>query len=299
VSDEVSGYPGAPPGWYPDPAGGSGERWWDGYAWTEATVQAEPPPVAPPVSASAPAPPPPPAWSQPPDLSSVPTPWQAGYPPWTPPRPSAVDLVTREAAIAPRARLAAGFFGVYFLVALVNLQLNRAQLKVQGNQIRAAYDAAQNGKPAPSFSTPSTADPLGLLVGLLAIVALIVALIWQYRAASSARALGFTATHSPGWGVGCWFVPIVNLWMPYQAIRDCLPPGDPHRPLVLRWWLVALGAEVLTVSASFAAFFSSSVALGISLPAALFGLGVIATAPRVVVAVSTTHRIALDRPGQG
>ena len=37
---EHSGYPGAPPGWYPDPAGGPGQRWWDGYAWTEATVLA-------------------------------------------------------------------------------------------------------------------------------------------------------------------------------------------------------------------------------------------------------------------
>ncbi|WP_297741886.1 RDD family protein [uncultured Tessaracoccus sp.] len=26
-----------PPGWYPDPAGGSGERFWDGEAWSQAT----------------------------------------------------------------------------------------------------------------------------------------------------------------------------------------------------------------------------------------------------------------------
>ena len=29
MSDEV------PPGWYPDPAGGDGERWWDGNSWTD------------------------------------------------------------------------------------------------------------------------------------------------------------------------------------------------------------------------------------------------------------------------
>ena len=34
MSDDASGYPGAPPGWYADPAGGPGQRWWDGYAWT-------------------------------------------------------------------------------------------------------------------------------------------------------------------------------------------------------------------------------------------------------------------------
>ena len=44
---EHSGYPGAPPGWYPDPAGGPGQRWWDGYAWTEATVLPQHPPPPP------------------------------------------------------------------------------------------------------------------------------------------------------------------------------------------------------------------------------------------------------------
>jgi Protein of unknown function (DUF2510) len=34
------------PGWYPDPAGGWGQRWWDGARWTEHTTAA--PPAAPP-----------------------------------------------------------------------------------------------------------------------------------------------------------------------------------------------------------------------------------------------------------
>jgi len=31
-----------PPGWYPDPAGGGGTRWWDGTAWTEQVGQPAP-----------------------------------------------------------------------------------------------------------------------------------------------------------------------------------------------------------------------------------------------------------------
>ena len=38
--------PPPPPGWYPDPAGGRGTRWWDGQGWTDHVQQAAPPPPA-------------------------------------------------------------------------------------------------------------------------------------------------------------------------------------------------------------------------------------------------------------
>jgi uncharacterized protein YxjI len=36
--------PTPPPGWYPDPAGGPGTRWWDGQGWTEHVQQPPAPP---------------------------------------------------------------------------------------------------------------------------------------------------------------------------------------------------------------------------------------------------------------
>jgi uncharacterized protein YxjI len=38
--------PPPPPGWYPDPAGSGGTRWWDGQGWTDHVQQAAPPPPA-------------------------------------------------------------------------------------------------------------------------------------------------------------------------------------------------------------------------------------------------------------
>jgi len=281
VSDDLSGYPGAPPGWYPDPAGGPGQRWWDGYAWTDATVQPE----------VAPSPPPPPPPPQP--QSSVPAP-PGTYPYWVQAPPNAADLVRREEAMTPTARIAVLFFGLNIVVALINLQLRRTQFRALGHQMRVIYDASRNGAPVPNFTTQSTADPLQVIFGLAVIVAFILALIWQFRAASAARGLGIRATHSPGWGVGCWFVPIVNLWMPYQALRDCLPHDDPHRPLVLRCWLLALAAQFLAQAAIAAALFSSPVALGISIPAGICAIGLVATAPRVIVAISAAHETAIQ-----
>ncbi|MFL6097092.1 MAG: DUF2510 domain-containing protein, partial [Blastococcus sp.] len=62
--------PPPPPGWYPDPAGSAGTRWWDGHGWTDHVQQATP---APP---STPTPPPPP----PPSATPPPPPAPAGHP---------------------------------------------------------------------------------------------------------------------------------------------------------------------------------------------------------------------------
>lgn len=283
MSDVPSGYPGAPPGWYNDPAGGPGQRWWDGYAWTEALVQPAPAP-----------PPPPPHWTATPTPSATPTPIPSYARPAAPLNPaSAPDLVARELLLTPVARLAFGFFGLYDLVSLINVRLNLSQFRLEGHQLRLMMHAAENGEPAPTFTnTPATFSGLQAIFLLLGIVAVVVACMWQYRAASAARALGQPSTHSPGWGVGSWFVPIVQLWMPYQAVRDCLPPGDPTRALIRNWWLLVLGGQIMNAAAVFAAFSSGAVSLAISIPAAFVALGLLATGPRVVLAISAAHRAA-------
>jgi hypothetical protein len=287
VNDDASGYPGAPPGWYADPAGGPGQRWWDGYAWTEATVLPGTPPP-PPAGATAPSP------AQAPPFPS--DPWQnqarLGN------QPNAGDLTAREIRLTPLSRLAFAFYGVNTLVGVVNLRLHQTQELALGHQFRVAYHAAQNGQSVPTITNTSTLDPLVLLVGLLQIGAVIVGCVWQFRATSAARSLGLPATHSPGWGVGSWFVPIVNLWMPYQALRDCLPPGDPDRKLVLRWWLVLQATEWIFAGASISAWFSSSTSLVFCVVSALGALGILATAPRVVQTISARHQAALGGPNR-
>lgn len=44
---------------------------------------------------------------------------------------------------------------------------------------------------------------------------------WIYFASKNLRALGAIGLQfSPGWAVGWYFVPIANLWKPYQAMKE-------------------------------------------------------------------------------
>jgi hypothetical protein len=295
VSDDLTGYPGAPPGWYPDPAGGPGQRWWDGYAWTEATVLPAvppPPPGAPPLAA----PPTTPHWTSAQPGYGTP-PGYPGAPGYRPAAGLVAPMVARELALFRWARVALAVPALYYLANLISEQVYRSQFLREGHHLRLVWEAAQHHTTAPAFdSSTSALNPITTIVGLVTIAAVVIASIWQYRAASAARALGLPATRSPGWGVGAWFVPIVNFWMPYQALRDCLPPGDPNRKLVLRWWLILVATEVMGAAAASAALFSTGVALGLAIPTAVLCVALAAAAPQVIAVIGAAHQAAVTPP---
>jgi hypothetical protein len=101
---------------------------------------------------------------------------------------------------------------------------------------------------SPQYANAANPPLWGYLLVPFVLGAQILFLIWQYRSATTARRLGFPAVRSPGWGVGSYFVPVVQLWMPYGALRDCLPPGHPQRLSILYAWIaLVVGAGVAGV----------------------------------------------------
>lgn len=70
------------------------------------------------------------------------------------------------------------------------------------------------------------------LVGILQLITLvataIVFLRWQHRAHKNLRAFqAGSLEFTPGWAVGYWFVPIMNLFRPYQAINELWKASAP------------------------------------------------------------------------
>lgn len=77
----------------------------------------------------------------------------------------------------------------------------------------------------------------------------ILILRWIYSANHNSRQLGAEKMDfSPGWAVGWYFVPIANLWKPYQAMKEIwqtshhLQNWSTSRvpPLLFVWWLLWL-----------------------------------------------------------
>lgn len=69
-------------------------------------------------------------------------------------------------------------------------------------------------------------------------------LMWTYRCAHNGHRLEDAArNHTPGWCVGSYFVPIYNLWGPYQGMREIVWNTFRHAEeksvtgLLIPWWI--------------------------------------------------------------
>jgi hypothetical protein len=85
---------------------------------------------------------------------------------------------------------------------------------LQGGTFAGDFDAA-------ATSNDNRQQAIGFTQVALFIVTGIVFLTWIHRANRNARALGAEGMRfTPGWSVGWYFVPIMSLWKPFQAMRE-------------------------------------------------------------------------------
>ena len=97
-----------------------------------------------------------------------------------------------------------------------------------------------------STSTADLSDTIVAITAVLQLVLLIATAIlflrWFKRAYENVEALGGERRFSPGWAVGSWFVPFLNLWRPKQITNDIWHAGSAGResvPAVVNvWWTV-------------------------------------------------------------
>lgn len=212
-----------------------------------------------------------------------------GYPGAGYPRPALpLDLVGGAQA-GRRAALAIWVGLVAAVTQTVCAAITFESTQESFEQLVELFDDIGAGR-TPVQPEPTTVEPLVLIAGLASQIAGlvflgagIVFLIWFHKALSNARGLGLRLSHPPGWGVAGFLVPIINLWFPYQSMRDLFPDGHPARSRVGRWWACYLGA-------SFAGAFS--VAAYLVAPAAGYVVVVVVVGLYVAAAVLVRGLIA-------
>jgi hypothetical protein len=93
------------------------------------------------------------------------------------------------------------------------------------------------------------------VVHMIQLITLIVVFcIWIHRANYNARQLGAAdMKFTPGWAIGWYFIPIMNLWKPYQAMKEIWKASanpthwqdTPRGSILPLWWTFFLISNFL------------------------------------------------------
>lgn len=102
----------------------------------------------------------------------------------------------------------------------------------------------------PAFEALTRMTVITALLALWAwSIAIFAFCLWEYRMSLNLPAIspGVRLRFAPGAVVLWWFVPVMNLWRPYQVMREIwqvVAPGDHSRTLLIGWWASCLGSAV-------------------------------------------------------
>ncbi|GEM_PF-2389402 len=117
-----------------------------------------------------------------------------------------------------RARLVKIFAWAFIAVTMLEVVL-AGYLVFRPREIVVTAPGKDPGTPPEVIA--SAISGIALIVLVLVMLALMVfSLVWIYRAHVSLRERGIELTYSPGWAVASYFVPLVNLVVPFRAMRE-------------------------------------------------------------------------------
>lgn len=147
------------------------------------------------------------------------------------------------------------FLSCWIGIALAALALHYAVLRFFENVQQGAYSS----RPA-ALQDALVLDRFVRFLGVGQLVILVITgilfLTWVHRANENTRRLGaMDLEYTPRQAVGCYFVPIANLALPYQAMKEIwnasVSPTDwqsmKGHPIVRSWWGLFLASNVISV----------------------------------------------------
>jgi hypothetical protein len=144
------------------------------------------------------------------------------------------------------------------------------------NRLHHAFQALQQGNDKLAqqrFDHIGNGPEWFQLASFVSTVGLVLIIIWQWRSAKNAEALGRTgARFTPGWSIAGWLIPFANLVIPYLIMQDLWRASDPQAepgigwrrlkgaPLVAQWWIAYIVSFVAVPAVMAAVIFGATTA---------------------------------------
>ena len=141
-------------------------------------------------------------------------------------------------------------FAVQAVLQLANVfVVDNAEIYVRWHD---AFDALLDGRDRTAQrifdDNPGQSSGLSSLAGFIGIAALVLLIVWMWRSAHNARALGRTGARlSPGWAIGAWFIPFANFVIPVLIMQDLWRGATPSTPRGDPTWRSAKGSWLIGV----------------------------------------------------
>ncbi len=130
-----------------------------------------------------------------------------------------------------------------FLKLLLGLGVAMAVVSLLSSSMQLELLSRDSFSEAEGQSNDSREQIIGLFQVALFLFTAVIFGCWIVRANKNVRALGADGLRiTPGWAVGYFFVPVSNLWRPYQAMRDLWQAS--HHPTS---WATTAATSILPV----------------------------------------------------
>jgi len=105
---------------------------------------------------------------------------------------------------------------------------------------------------------------VGLVQAILFIITSIMFLCWIYRSSKNLRSLSEQSMRfTPGWAVGWYFIPLLNLWKPYQVMKEIWNVShkteNTSLAVVRSWWALWIISNMLNQIAARSSMRAASV----------------------------------------
>jgi hypothetical protein len=163
--------------------------------------------------------------------------------------------VTPYVPLGGRARLVIVCLLIGIIIDAVAIYFLASQLSLIGR-----FFSGQTVAPGELESNDSRVVVIGAVQVLIFLITVVTFLIWIHQAHRNLPATGAqNLEYSPGWAVGGFFVPFLNLVRPFQVMREIWKASDPDQdiaegdywknsdttPALGFWWFVWIGAGLM------------------------------------------------------